>query len=221
MESRSLKGERLSLLYPGLGHGAAHRSLSSSKQGYYISCPHPGALMATIEYRDLNILDPEAIIAYERALFRAFTATDTVILERIWDFDRPQKRARTRIPYSSQRIFTACLEGRIIGGAAMNLNMQAPLQLEAMGFSIDKSASGVCEGIALFNLQIFSGATMVAAALRDYSLGRIQAENIRALYGTCSQRRMRGYSMLGWKPVAEKAFERGTVYLILLELPQR
>lgn len=157
--------------------------------------------------------------AYERALFRAFTATDTVVLERIWNFDRTVKRARMPIPYASQEIYTARLGGRIIAAAAMNYDTKGPLQLEMMGFAIDKAPPDFCEGLALFNLQIFAGNTMVAVGLKDYAFDYVKKRGVRRIYGTCSEKRLRGYSLMGWKPVDTRKFERGDVYLICQEMP--
>ncbi|GAG10686.1 unnamed protein product, partial [marine sediment metagenome] len=130
--------------------------------------------MPELTFSILDITEQEEIFAYERALYRAFSATESIILEQIWDFNKKEKRVRTKIPYSSQEIYTARIGGRIIAGAAMNYNIENTLQLEMIGFTIDKTEENICEGLALFNLQMVVDDKMIALGLKDFAFDYVK-----------------------------------------------
>jgi hypothetical protein len=152
-------------------------------------------LMSKLEFTTLNITDINEVMHYEKALYRAFSSTDIKTLDEIWDFDIPNKRINTKIPYRSQEVFIAKLGGVIIAGAAVNFNMREKLQLEIIGFSIDKTEKHICEGLGIFSLQVFSGINPVALQLRDFSYDILDGKGIKKVYGTCSQRRLKGYQV--------------------------
>jgi len=109
------------------------------------------------------------------------------------------------------------LGGRIISGVAVNVNSKETMQLEMMGFTIDKSGGGVCEGLGIFNLQVFEGVNPIIFLMRDFAFRRVKELDIKKLYGTCSEKKLRGYSILGWKPIDERIFYGEKKYL--LEIP--
>jgi hypothetical protein len=178
---------------------------------------HPERHMATPQFAVLDTSDERQRALYERALFRAFS-TPSVVLEQVWEFDRKSRRARTAVPYGSQEIYVAWLEGVVVAGVAVNFNTRDRLQLEMMGFSVDKNEPGLCEGLALFNHRLFADSSMVALGLRDFSLERLKARGVTRLYGTCTERKLRGYRVLGWEPIDSREFTRGRVYLIAQDM---
>jgi hypothetical protein len=174
--------------------------------------------MSNLELSTLNIKNENEVVQYERALFRAFSSTDIITLDAIWDFDIPRERYRPKIPYQSQEIYIAKLRGEIVAGAAMNFYVEEELQLEMIGFSIDKTEKHICEGIGIFNLQIFGGMNVIALQLRDYSYDRLREKNIERIYGTCSEKRLRGYQLLGFQAIDELVFKGEKKYLLVTEL---
>lgn len=172
--------------------------------------------MAGVEYSMLDVKNPEDVAAYERALYRAFSAAGSIVLDRIWEFDRKNRRAKTRVAYEGQEIYAARAGDAIIAAAAMNYDMTRPLQLEMIGFTVDKSETGVCEGLALFSLDTFAGHAAVSLRLKDYTFSMVRRRHIRTMYATCSQRRLGGYRRLGWREIDERSFERGKVFLLYM-----
>jgi hypothetical protein len=175
--------------------------------------------MSALCIEELNRDDPAAIADYERALYRAFEGTEIRTLDKIWEFDHAGRRLRARIPYVDQRISAARFHGAIIAGVAVNVNMRAPLQLETMGFHVDTSRPGVCEGLGIFSLQVFAGATPVAFGLRDHAFARLHDMGIRTTWGTCSRKKLRGYQLLGFSVIDQRLFCGEEKFLLEYSLP--
>ena len=170
--------------------------------------------MAELNYEVLDTSDNEAVIAYEKSLFRAFIPYETPALKSVWNFNHKERRVKTKIPYSSQVIFVGKLGDATVSAVSVNLNMKEQLQLEMMGFSIDKTQKGLAEGIGVFNLQVFSGVNPIAILLKKFAFKKIQELDISLMYGTCSDRVLRGYQALGWKVVDERVFMDEKKYLL-------
>ena len=174
--------------------------------------------MSHLELSILNIQSETDVVQYERALCRAFSSTDIVTLDEIWDFDITGERLKPRIPYPSQEIYIAKLRGAIIAGVAINFNLEEQLQLEMIGFSIDKTEKHICEGIGIFNLQIFGGMNVIALQLKDFSYNKLREKNIEKIFGTCSEKRLRGYQILDFEVIDELFFKGEKKYLLVTDL---
>lgn len=174
--------------------------------------------MPNLEFTILDITDSNEVANYEKALYRAFSDTDIKTLDAIWKFDIPNKRLKTMIPYRSQDVYIAKLDGAIIAGAAINFDIKKKLQLERFGFTIDKTEKHICEGLGIFNLQVFSGLNPVALQLRDICYDHLRDKKIKKVYGTCSQRRLRGYQVQGFSVMNERIFMDEKKYLLMIEL---
>ncbi len=170
--------------------------------------------MSKLYINDLDRGNPDEIADYERALFRAFEGTEIKTLAEIWDFDAKNRRLRARIPYRDQRISVARFHDALIAGVAVNINMHAPLQLELMGFSIDKEEPAICEGLGIFSLQVLAGVTPVALGLRNHAFSRMREYGIRKTYGTCSSKKLRGYQLLGFKTIDQRVFKGEEKFLL-------
>jgi hypothetical protein len=163
---------------------------------------------------DLDIQNTKKVVQYERALFRAFYGIKGSAMDLFWNIDKKNRRISAKIPYSDQKIFIADLDDEVIAGVAINLNISALLQLEMLGFSIDKAEPFIAEGLALFNTQTFPGSESVIIKLRDYMDKKVDEFHIRKVYGTCSERLLRGYKILGWKVLDEKVINGAPKFLI-------
>ena len=170
--------------------------------------------MAELNYEVLDTTNSEAVAAYEKGVYRAFVPYETPALTSVWDFDHKARRVVSKIPYSSQVIFVGKLDSATVSGVSVNLNMNEELQLEMMGFEIDKSQNGLAEGLGVFNLQVFSGVNPIAILLKKFAFKKIQELDISIMYGTCSDRVLRGYQALGWKAVDERVFMDEKKYLL-------
>ena len=157
--------------------------------------------MGCLDYTLLDTTDPEATAQYERGLFRAFYPMKNPVLARLREVDVPQRRMRLCIPYRDLDVFVARFEGRIIAGAAINYNCSAQMQLEKIGFTIDKSRGGICEGLAIFNLRSFAENHPVMFELGAYIHDELLRKKIAVTYGTCSPRLLKGYQLLGFREI--------------------
>jgi hypothetical protein len=162
----------------------------------------------------LDTSDISRVAQYEKSLFKAFYGFYDAAMDKMWDIDPSNKKIHTKIPYKDQEIFVADLDGAIISAISVNRNTEDLLQLEMLGFSVNKKEAGIAEGIALFNLQPFVGSESIVLKLRDFSQQKIDEWQIRKLYGTCSKRLLRGYQILGWKEIDEKTVGSAQRYLI-------
>lgn len=170
-----------------------------------------------IIYEILNTSILKNIEEYEAILYQAFKNTDIETLGHIWEFDHQKQRLRAKIPYESQKIFVARCEKKIVSGVAINTNIDKPFQLEMMNFKISKDV-GVAEGLGVFNLPFMSGYMPVTILLKDYAFKIIEEMGIKVIYGTCSEKKLRGYKLLGWKPIDENYFKGEKKYLLKIPI---
>jgi hypothetical protein len=159
---------------------------------------------------------PGLVKNYERALYRAFSATDIKSIPYIADYDHRSRRLRSHIPYSDQQIFAARVQETVLAAVALNTNMSAPLQLETFGFAINKSGDDVCEALALFSLD-FAARGSLLLKLRDVVSDWLRKRRIRHVYSTCSERRLRSYEIIGFQRVDERKFHGEKKYLIHIQ----
>jgi len=167
-----------------------------------------------IHFSFLDHENPDEVASYEKALFRAFYNKNSPIESLIWDADVKAKRLTSKIPYKNQDIIIARLADLIIGGVAVNYAMQEKLQLELLGFEIDKTEPDICEGRALFNTHIFDTSTLVALEMKEFMFNHLKKKNITKVYANCSEKRLRGYLILGWKEIGSKDFGALKAYLL-------
>ncbi|MCA9605009.1 MAG: hypothetical protein KC619_05420 [Myxococcales bacterium] len=173
---------------------------------------------SALVHERLDLGDPDAVADYERALYAAFRDSDIGTLDRIWQFDHDAKRLRPRVPYAGQQVFVSRVDGEIVAGIPMHLDMSGPLQLETMGFEIDKGEPGVCEGLGVFSLCFLYEGRVIALELRDHVFEALRAQAIRKAYGTCSQKRLRPYQLLGFRVIDERDFDGERKYLLLRDV---
>ena len=81
-------------------------------------------------YGRVDIPDDEQVHEYERHFYQAYARlADNKLVRLIWDWDDAQQRARTKIPYADQVIYTARDSGgRLAAAMAVNLNCPAAFQ---------------------------------------------------------------------------------------------
>ena len=177
--------------------------------------------MAELSFSLLDHTDSGAVAQYERSLFRAFYPHYNQMFPLIWRIDRKERRLCSCIPYSDQDIIVGRLNGTIIAGAAINYAVHKRMQAEMLGFSIDKSQTGICEGRALFSLQILAGGVSVLANMGEFAYTYLDRRHIEKVYGTCSPKMLRGYRSLGFNVIGEGVVAQQRLYLLekLVESP--
>lgn len=160
------------------------------------------------------------VIEYEKAMYKAFSGSEIKTLNKIWEFDKANHRLKTIIPYESQKIFCTRLEGALVSAVAININIKETFQLEMMGFKVEK-CEGVAEGLGLFNFPVLSNLQPMALLLKDYAFSLVESWGIKKMYGTCSEKKLRGYKLLGWVPIDKKTFLGETKYLLEIPIGKR
>jgi hypothetical protein len=164
----------------------------------------------------LDSTNEAELVAYERAFYRAFGGN--LNLAHLWNFDHKAKRISAKIAYEVQEIFLAKMGARIIAGAAINFGLDRTLQLEAEGFKVDKSKKDICEIVQMFCLVDPMGGTPLLKLFTKFFLEKLIARGIALVYGTCSQRRVRPYQMIGLEVVGELVRNDEMVFLLELDL---
>ncbi len=164
----------------------------------------------------LDSANESELVAYERAFYRAFGGSPN--LDHIWKFNHKAKRIAAVIPYEFQEIYLAKVGGRIVAGAALNFGLDHALQLELEGFKIDKSNKDICEIVQMFCLLDLGNGTPMLKLFTGFFLEKLIAKNVARVYGTCSQRRVRPYQMIGLEVVGELVHNNETVFLLELDL---
>jgi hypothetical protein len=167
-----------------------------------------------IQLSVLDFSDNDDIARYEKSFFKSFYKKDISDLISIWDFDEKNRRAHTKIPYSDQEIYVAKIDTEIVSGMAVNYNMKNQLQLEMLGFKIDKTQMNIAEGLVMFNLVTFYENVSVAFKIRDFAQSRMNLRLVKKTYGTCPKKLVKGYLFLGWNVIDEKLVHGQLEYLL-------
>lgn len=109
--------------------------------------------------RRLNASDPAVRESFEQFFYRGFEhATHNRLIQTLWEWDTPNRRLRTRVPYEDQMIWGRYTGERFDAGVAVNVKLRE-LQSAAFGFKVPPelapyAAKGqVCEFLALFVIQ--------------------------------------------------------------------
>lgn len=170
--------------------------------------------MTNLTFSLLDNTDGEAVAHYERSLFRAFFPHYDAVFPLIWHIDREKRRLRSMIPYADQDIFIGRLNGAVIAGVSINYAVHKLLQLEMLGFTVDKTQHDICEGRALFSLQMFAGAGSVLARLGEFAYASLVRKHIKKIFGTCSPKMLRGYRHFGFTVIAEGTIMQRRRYLL-------
>ena len=170
----------------------------------------------------LNLNDQDAMVKYEKTLYRAFSDSDIQSLDLIWNMDHKARRIRTKVPYTNQEVFVLTFVGgtRFQAGLAVNFGMENRLQLEMTGFKIGGSREHLCEALYLFSLADSRMGEMILNALGKSVFDRMRQKGIKVVYGTCSEKRLRQYMGIGFDKVDERELKGERKYLLRMDVPQ-
>lgn len=163
----------------------------------------------------INTRDESVVAKYENALYRAFSNSYIKTLDRIWNIDHKNKRIKTVVPYDFQQIIALKIDGseKYLAGMSINYDLNH-MQLEQMGFKIDKSRSSTCEVLYMFSLADYIGGVSPLQILSAQLMKEINARGIKYLYGTCSLRRLNAYTLLGFRNIDRQIFEGEEKFLL-------
>ena len=170
-------------------------------------------------FTNLNTAAPTDVAEFERALFQAFAKSlaGDPIVKYVWDVDMPAQRIRTKVPYTSQLIHVARLDGAIAAAGAANLDLTGPWQLDMLGFAIDKTQPHICEALVIFNNQRDFGDQSISlfeAVGRQLVAQLKEKHGIRRVYGSCPPSKLQGYLLYGWREIGSRVIEGSEEHLL-------
>ena len=113
-------------------------------------------------------------------------------------------------------IFIAKKDNEIIAGISDAINMNNKLQLESMGFSIDKKSElKISEGLNFYiNIDLSESIFEILGTFLNKIVAELKKSGINIIYVTCSPHLINMYEMFGFEVVDKKKLENLDEYLI-------
>lgn len=149
----------------------------------------------------LDLSSNTEIEKYEHALYRAFAREIDDGWNRICDVDGKLKRIRMKIPYENQRIFLVKSAGMISVACAINVAAVGLLQLEALGFKINRDQKGICETLVFFTFLGPMESISIMREFFDFLTQGLKEVDSKVMYATCSEKFSKGYKIMGFTEV--------------------
>lgn len=158
----------------------------------------------------LDPADPAAVLAYERALFDAFSPVLKInpLIRDLWDWDDAARRLRTRAPYADQ--FVALLRdpstGDLLYSIAANLHPQRFWQSGAYDFPVPAPAEHACEILITATSQnkTVHGPAVLHRFIHAYFFQELRRRGFRCAYLTSADHLRWLYRRFGARVVDEK-----------------
>lgn len=163
--------------------------------------------MSDITFCQLDTSCVAQVEKYEKVLFKSLYSGPSPVASLIWDVDKKNRRLRSKVPYENRTIFIGLLNSTIVTGASINSTVNEPWQCELLGFDVDKSEKGICEGSSLFSNIMFYNSQLVALEMKKYMDDYVKKSNITKIYGNCRNKLLKGYMNLGWKYVCSREID--------------
>ncbi len=169
--------------------------------------------MGKLKIRYLDISDTKKVEEFEQKMYTAyFGTTNTLELTRMIDI--PNKRLRSKIAYENQKIIIAEEDGEMIGAMGTNFNMSDTLNLENIGFRIDKEEEGIAEGTGMFCTNPLVDGKLVMHELFQFGNTFLRENGYHTMYRFCGKKMKRSFSALGFEMLEEKIVMGEAVYLL-------
>ena len=170
---------------------------SNSERFYTIMKKEQKDSETTCSLRQLDAGNPSELEKYERALFRAFLPVWSNTSDRIFIVDSQARRLRSRIEYAQQEILVIERAGAVLGGIAVNYDREGTLQLELLGFRIDRSQR-FCEALVLFNNGDLGVSGRLLTIGRKHLKECMVSRGREIIYGTSNEKNARAYQSIGF-----------------------
>ncbi|MES2697349.1 MAG: hypothetical protein V4773_28040 [Verrucomicrobiota bacterium] len=160
-------------------------------------------------YSALDAADNTAVAAYEESLFEAFAPILKInpLVRNLWDWDDPQRRLRTRVPYADQ--FVALMRdaqtGAIAFSVGVNLHPGRFWQSGAYGFPVPAVDEHACEFLIMASGEAnrANGAAIMRHFIRDYFFNELRRRGFWCAYGTSADHLRWLYRRVGAAIAAE------------------
>jgi len=159
---------------------------------------------------------------YERKLFISFSRhlPDGWVMK---NYKRPEPdRLQALIPYEDQKIFSLKRNDEIIAAISVNYNTEKELQLEALGFSIDKSIRQkiFCEGLILYSSEEMMGEKFLENFMffGEKLVEEMKKDKVEILLATCPKKLKSMYTLFGFEVTERKTMNDKTVLLLKYDM---
>lgn len=174
-------------------------------------------------YGTIDITDAEQVHEYERRLYGAFARlADNKLVRLIWDWDDARQRARTKISYTDQVIYSARdASGELTVAMAVNLNYPVEFQAAAFGFTPPGGQDGrVCEILNVFTTPHHreTARASYGSFISGFGYRDLAAQGFEAACATCTRRRLRPYQRLGARVLAQAEIAGESRFFLLWPL---
>lgn len=153
----------------------------------------------------LDASDADAVLAYENAFHRAFSAvTSNRLIRWLWQWDDSAKRLATRIPYDDQIVYLQReRNGEVRAALAVNIALRQ-CQGTAFGFAMPENR-GLCEFLTVF---VNDGHDLrTRYAFWTDCFADLRQRGLHTGYATTARRPLGLYRRLGAEVVATATIE--------------
>lgn len=175
--------------------------------------------MSEFQSKVVDVNDSESHELFEKAAFKAFESNlDDVSIQKIWRIDENNKIIKFPYPYEDLEVALFSAGEEILAAACINTNMKNTLQLEKLGFQVDKSESAIVEVVVLFVLTPMYNGSPIFFKVRDFIFPYLINKSIKKIYGTCNKQKFRGFKILDFRIIDTRVFDGKDEYLIVKDL---
>lgn len=166
-----------------------------------------------LEFTILDCTNCADVEAYEKGMFEAYYGTsETISLTRI--FDTETKRLRLKIPYEDQTILLGKIDDEVVAAVGFNRNQKDKLNLENLGFSIDKSKKNFAEGTGMFCTVQFHEGKLVLLELLSRIWDIIRDMDYEVFYGYCGEDNLRFFQRVDFSVIDTKVICGEKMFLL-------
>jgi len=154
---------------------------------------------------EINILKTKnELIDFEKGLYEAFLRDDpNGWVMNNYKLINGNRLASKTLDYNDIECYAVLNNGKIAIAGSVNYNTSKKLQLEEMGFKINKNNNNFCEGLILYSTKNSDGIDFINASTKlfEFIKNIMISKNIKYVYGTCSRKLKAMYSLLGYDVV--------------------
>ena len=177
--------------------------------------------MSEYEYCILDTNNEDELIEYEKELFDSFSKLDPDgwVMNNYQIINGNRLRSKT-LTYEDIEVYLVKNYCKILIGSSVNYNVNKKLQLEIMGFYLDKKIKNFCEGLIFFTTEQAKNHDFlkISTNLFEFIKKKLLKKNIKTVYGTCSRKLKAMYSLLGYEVIDKLVVNNEKKLLMKLEM---
>lgn len=166
----------------------------------------------SIEYKVIKdedgLKEPALLEEYEKKLYDAFR--DDLYFQKQYTVIENNRMRIKLIPFEDLYILGAVKEGRLAAAITGHMNMENRLQLEDLGFTINKHEGKISEGLTFYiSEDLGEGMLAVLGSFLETVIAELKKREITAIYSTCSGKMLNMYGMFDFEAIDSRVIEDG------------